>query len=79
MGIEAVPEPDGVRLDVPVPFALRKQREQSMAWVAGVSNGFPGLPLTLPDGRELGPSDVLSAPPSGVSGDRGQYYCHTKQ
>jgi hypothetical protein len=65
MGIEAVPEAVGVRLDVLL--AVRKQREQSMAWVVGVFNDFPGLPLTPPhlevlDGRELGPSDVLGCP-----------------
>jgi hypothetical protein len=36
MVIEAVQEPVGVRLDTPVPLAVRKQREHSMAWVAEV-------------------------------------------
>ena len=35
-GIEAVQKPVGVRLDSPVPLAVRKQREQSMAWVTEV-------------------------------------------
>ena len=49
MGIEAVQEPDGVRLDALVPPAMGKQREQSMAWVVGVFNDFLGLPFTPPD------------------------------
>jgi hypothetical protein len=58
MGIEAVQVPVGVRLDVPVPLAVQKQSEQSMAWVAGFFHDFPGLPFTPPDtealdGREL--------------------------
>jgi hypothetical protein len=35
LGIEAVQEPVGVRLDAPVLLAVWKQREQSMAWLAG--------------------------------------------
>jgi hypothetical protein len=35
MGIEAVQEPVGVRLDAPL--AVWKQKEQSMTWVVGVS------------------------------------------
>ena len=48
MGIESVQEPVGVRL-APVPLAMWKQREQFIAWVAGVFNDFPGLPFTLPN------------------------------
>jgi hypothetical protein len=64
MEIEAVQEPVGVSLDVPVLLSMRKQREQSMACVVGVYTNFPGLPFTPPDievldGSELGPSDVL--------------------
>ena len=64
LGIEAVQEPVGVRLDAPVSLAMQKQRKQSMVWVVGVFNSFLGLPFTPPDtegldGRELGPSDVL--------------------
>jgi hypothetical protein len=36
MGIEAVQEPVGVRLDAWAQLAMRKQREPSMAWVVGV-------------------------------------------
>jgi hypothetical protein len=36
LGIEAVQEPVGVRLDALVQLVERKQREQSMAWMAGV-------------------------------------------
>jgi hypothetical protein len=47
--------------------AMRKQREQSMAWVALVFNSCPVLPFTLPDievldGKELGPRDLLGCP-----------------
>ena len=61
MGIEAIEVLLGVRLASLVPLAMRKQREQSMAWVAGVSKDFPGLPFTPPDteileGWELGPT-----------------------
>ena len=46
-----------------VTLAMWKQREQSMAWVVGVFNDFPGLPFKPPDievldGRELSPSTV---------------------
>ena len=43
MEIEAVQEPVGVRLDALEPLAVRKQREQSMAWVVGVFKDFSGL------------------------------------
>jgi hypothetical protein len=36
LGIEAVQEPVGVRLDALVPLVV--QRERSMAWVVGVFN-----------------------------------------
>ena len=67
MGIEAVQEPVGARSGTPLPLAVRKQREQSMACVAGVFNNFPSLPFTPPDievldGRELGPNDALGCP-----------------
>ena len=57
----------GVSLDAPVPLAVQMQREQSMAWLAGVFNDIPSLLFILPDievldGRELGPSDVLGCP-----------------
>jgi hypothetical protein len=60
LGIEAIQEPVGVRLDAPVPLSVQMHREQSMAWVAGVFNYFTGLPFTPPDiefldGRELSP------------------------
>ena len=59
MGIEAVKEPVGVRLDGAVPLAMRKQREQSMALVVGVFNDFY---IEVLDGRQLGRSDVQSWP-----------------
>ena len=63
--VEALSEPVGLRADAPESCAGRGQREQSMAWVAGVFGNFSGL--TPPDievlnGRELGPSDVLGCP-----------------
>jgi hypothetical protein len=65
--MEGVQEPVGVRLDALVPPAVLKQREQCMAWVAGVFKYFPVLPFTPPDiefldGRELDPRDVLGCP-----------------
>jgi hypothetical protein len=42
LAVEAVQEPVGVGL------AIWKLREQFTAWVAGVFNNFPGLPLTPP-------------------------------
>jgi hypothetical protein len=67
LGIEAVQEPVGVRLDTPVPLAMRQQREYSMAWVVGIFDDFQSLLFTPPgieflDGRELDPSDVLGSP-----------------
>jgi hypothetical protein len=67
LGIEAVQEPVGVRLDAPVPVAMRKQKEQSMALVVGVFNDFPDFPFTpldleVIDGRKLGPRRVLGCP-----------------
>jgi hypothetical protein len=66
LGIQAVQEPVGVRLDTPVPLDMRQQRK-SMAWVVGVFDDFPGLLFTptdidVLDGRELGPSDLLDCP-----------------
>ena len=63
----AVQGPVGVRPEAPVLLAMRKQREQFIAWVVGVFNDFPGLSFTLPDieglnGKELCPSDVLGCP-----------------
>ena len=52
MGIEAVQEPVGVRLNSPAPPAVRWQREQSMAWV-----DFPGHADI-----ELGPSYIQGSP-----------------
>jgi hypothetical protein len=49
LGIETVQELVGARLVAPVPLTVRKQREQSMAWVGGVFNNFPGLPFTPPE------------------------------
>ena len=62
--VEAVQGPVGSRLGASVQLAVWEQREQSMSWMAGVFNNFPGLPFTLPDievleGRDLGPCDVL--------------------
>ena len=59
--------PVGVNVVAPVALAVRKQRKQSMAWVAGVFNDFPGLLFTPPDievldGTELVPSDLLDFP-----------------
>lgn len=48
LGIEAVQETVGARLDEPVPLVVRKQREQSMTWAVGVFKDFPGLPITTP-------------------------------
>ena len=60
MGVEAVQGPVGSRLGALVLLARQKQREQSVAWVAGVRISL-GLPLTPPgieilDGEELSPS-----------------------
>jgi hypothetical protein len=49
LGIYSVQEPVGVRLDAAVPLAMRKHREQSMAWLVRVFNNFLGLPFTQPD------------------------------
>ena len=67
LGIEAVQERVGVRLDAPVPLAMRRQRKLSTARVVGVFDDFPGLLFRPPhievlDGKELGPSDVLGCP-----------------
>ena len=47
-GVEAVEEPLGPRLGALVLLAVRRQREQSITWVIGVSNNFMVFPLTPP-------------------------------
>ena len=51
MGVEAVQAPVGSRHGALAPLVVQTQREQSMAWVAGVFDNFLGLPLTPPGGQ----------------------------
>ena len=69
MGIETVQKRVGIRLDAPVLLVVRKQREQSMAWLdlclTDFSLALPGVMvcfiITLLCGELLFDSPLLSS------------------
>lgn len=82
---ESVLEPGGVGPDAPVPSAGRRQTEQFVTGVAGVSGDPVGLPPALLGVEmfhdwQLRPDDVLCcSPPSVVPCGGGWCNCHTRQ